>query len=121
MTQSLIQKLRDATGGSRELDHELLISLGAHHEEDWCDEYYFDGMRFYGDNPTQSLDAIIGLIEEKLPGWRWAVSEGARATLQKGPAALSRGSIPLNEKHKSAPIALCLALLSALEGETHDQ
>ncbi len=129
MTQSLIRKLRDATSGSAELDVLMLCAVSPDRYQPMGRNPR--GVKFKKDNgktaflyalspwsyktPTRSLDAIIGLIEEKLPGSCWSVMRSGGAFLHRvGPQGdeMARGD------HKLAPIALCIALLSALEGES---
>lgn len=126
---TLLTKLQEAKEGSRELDaalHEAITTFrpkragpGWRNENDFVIPVFpgFAILPAY----TTSLDAALALVGERLPGWRWAISEGARASLQKGPPALSRGSIPITAKHKSPAIAICIALIKALEkDEPHE-
>ena len=71
---------------------------------------------------TTSLDAIVALIEWKLPGWRWSAGndwhdEQAWARVFPAPREQHLGTG--NKYASTAPLALCIALLRALR--TQDQ
>ena len=150
MTDSLIQKLRDATGGSAELDLEIWALAGGwklvtqpdsiemraeKYDGDVVSEWetvaFWDSgghVRVYHafeeDLPrySRSLDAIIGLIEEKLPTAGFMIETVKRSddTRMGWSVSLSANyrTPHLEEVHKEPAIALCLALLSALEVES---
>lgn len=122
----LISRLESAEAGSRELDAEIAALLGMPHgsREDvdiesrsiWYTEEIAGAY-------TQSLDAAIDLVERLLPEWEWALGMDW--------AVLKHGSIDLEtieldpqaifgipKRGKSTPaLALCIALLSAIQTE----
>lgn len=67
-------------------------------------------------NVTTSLDAIVALIERRLPGWNYAVGSD-RANTTRFRAAID--PVPtdpnlMGSDGATAPLALCIALLRAL-------
>lgn len=132
---NLIEKLRAATEGSRELDAELWACLngGSVTEEKYLDvdsgkDFLLrtglldgEGRHVLGVAPacTTSLDAITALIREKLPGATLTnISSGPNEFAQ---AEVMLAGFPLRltiiEFHSSLPLALCIALLEAMKVE----
>ena len=75
-TTDLIARLEAAEGGSFELDVEILVLLGWTYSRRLSPHGYWEPPAWWvatGNDPlpypTTSLDAIVALIEEKLPGW----------------------------------------------------
>lgn len=127
MSSPLPTQLREAAAGSRELDHKLLLHFGARHEKDWCNEYWFGEERCYDDRPTQSIDSALVLFGRVLPGWSVNLEidftrEVIDPETDLDPCACSLFNHDGDHmKHvmewaKSPALALCLALLSAVEG-----
>jgi len=139
----LIAKLEAAAEGSHELNRAMGLAIGELHLDAKGDLYRIDrhdGSHTYGGSGdetiitprwTTSLDAIVALIERKLPGWGGMVSFGALtcgATLHTadlwGPVtetgetedgiAIQLRPEEHGENRKPA-LALCVALLSALQ------
>jgi len=127
---SLIKRLQEAEAGSEQLDAAICVALqyggansdGAQNvrtDPDWSGDLLFEVNSDDCCNPipklTTSLDAIVALIGEKLPGQFWAVSEhpdGFIATLG-GPFVSETKAATFS----TAPLALCIALLSALQAQ----
>lgn len=111
MTNNLTERLKAATCGSRELDVELAIQFHPRNEDGT-----FKGPFKYP-HYTTSLDAALALVGEVLPEHAVQLTEYKddewRAVLERG--GISRyGGLSY---HQSAPIALLIALLTALEAE----
>lgn len=118
----LIEKLKAAEAGSRELDAEIAKALGQPHgmrEEvdvesrtiiEWdCTGRY-----------TTSLDAIVALVEEKLPGHHWSVSRQCEYPALAGrdhrfAAFVGNYGTPKRAEGPTPALALCIALLRAME------
>lgn len=134
----LIAKLEAATEGSRELDVEIACALrpGSRPYRYAPGTYSFrDEMGVWDtkhvSTVTTSLDAIVGLIERKLPGWGGMVSFGSLtcgATLHTADlwglvteTGETEDGIAIQlrpEEHgenRKPALALCIALLSALQ------
>ena len=121
----LIAKLEAATEGSHELNRALGLAIGELHLDAKGDLYRIDrddGGHTYGGSGdetiitprwTTSLDAIVALIERKLPGW-WVQYLGQT---QKGWATrIEQQGTSLGLFCSPTPaLALCIALLSALQ------
>lgn len=105
--ESLLARVKAATEGSNELDFAIshLIRPGAI-------------QRPY----TQSIDAIVGLIEAQLPGWRGDVRLGNfppheardRAVLWSGDTTRRESLFGCGGDGSTPALALCAAFLSAL-------
>lgn len=116
----LIAKLEAATEGSRELDVEIACALrpGSRPYRYAPGTYSFrDEMGVWDtkhvSTVTTSLDAIVALIERKLPVW-WVQYLGQT---QKGWATrIEQQGASLGLFYSPTPaLALCIALLSALQ------
>lgn len=114
-------QLREAAAGSRELDREIWEAFGY---TTWQGEK--DGKWWLAKEPelsataiphvTGSIDAALALIEEVLPGWDWYRDP---PPIQQTALVSPEGIVPRMwyfSAHKSPALALCLALLSAVEG-----
>ncbi len=111
-------KLLEADGGSRELDQKVIRRI----KGDWP-------MRGEGyiwplsevPHLTTSLDAALALVREAAPEWDInmfiELAHGADVALYKGDPNRPDFQATPECTHKSPAIALCLALLSALEKE----
>jgi hypothetical protein len=119
----LLSKLRSAEAGSRELDAEIALVLGWQYRTPvWVSP---TGATFFSlprtTEWTTSIDAIVALIEEKLPGrghgylpgffgpgtWAGIIAD-TTGVVDLKTAVIERGGTPA--------IAICLALLTALGG-----
>ena len=126
----LIERLEKAKAGSRELDalvwaatHGLGIDpIMAEHLAGVCAAE--DGTPVVAEAVTTSLDAIVGLIGEKLPGavWHVATDYGLPGRAKIGPVGRPSASIYKDEDApqfvvedgETPALALCIALLRAL-------
>lgn len=110
----LIERLEKAEVGSRDLDLaiERLTNISSVHD-DHLDRFP-DAAKPY----TTSLDAIVGLIGEKLPGWTWeAVSYGSACLFSPD----DQEAMAIGGTATTAPLALCIALLRSLKDSAHDR
>lgn len=111
----LIRRVEAATGKSTELSFDVWKALIA-------PDYDGDARRAFGargPHPTGSLDAAIGLAEIAIPGACWRVEKNTPGWLLAGhrkfwatcgvPGAQEDGT------GETAPLALLLAMLKALE------
>lgn len=121
MSADLVERLEKAEVGSREMD--LAI---------WADHVAVPraprpaSLNVTPPAYTTSLDAIVGLIGEKLPGWTW--DAGDRFYGSDWDLAWARvyphrhqGAGTGNVTAKTPPLALCRALLRALKDSAHDR
>lgn len=138
---SLIKRLQEAEAGSEQLDAAICIALqyggansdGAQNvrtDPDWSGDLLFEVNSDDCCNPipklTTSLDAIVALIGEKLPGWSAVIrierapyletcelcapDDPKASLMDKWPVRMSGGA-------KTAPLACCIALLSAPQSQ----
>ena len=127
---SLIASLREAREGSQELDRKIYRALGHTLEDRGYWSRTIGGDRVWTerwslipyDLPkplTSSLDAIMGLIREKLPGRHWSVQttgEPGRDAYSAEISASAPYSFNVICYTAATPaLALCIALLLALE------
>jgi len=100
----LITRLEQAEAGSLELDLALIVAV------------YGIASTYPVPAYTTSLDAIVALIGEKLPGWMKGYQDdpkGARAYLSDPDSGRATSSLA-----KTPATAFCIALLRAIkEGE----
>jgi len=128
-----IMGLAAATGPDRELDFLILEHMGTitHREVEPWTKYYLNGKLFMSipegcmDSPavglpkevwiTDSIDAALALVAEKLPGWGVSLvivtGEDAACTLFDGNGARYCWYAP------TAPLAILRALVAAMEGQ----
>lgn len=102
---TLIEKLKAATGPSAELDGEIWLQFGS------------DAGVGRAWNYTASIDAALALVEEVLPGWSWVLNKQAEFSLwtEEFVGTLPRRQI--DSDHKSPAIAILIALLNEIQGE----
>ena len=132
----LIDKLRAADGPDRELDAEIYCAFAGTPCE--LVRGYLDELRIkqtgtavtwsaddISPHYTASIDAALALVAEKLPGWKHHdYSYDADDNVYRHQYVLhhekhTRGTLWVSESHpKSQAIALLLALLTALGGES---
>ncbi len=121
---SLLEQVRSAKGADRELDWHVADATG--HESFnttiqgmW--QPYMTGSRADKAVPayTASIDAALALVDRKLPGWSWKVVGEPAATNPH--CAVIRNAGKLSDvapasvaSHRTAPLAILLALLTAL-------
>jgi hypothetical protein len=144
----LRERLEKATGGDREIDAAIFVAVEA-------PEQYSDDLRRYrlphpsldemdmcapgtywlvqrsgrslrtSPHYTASLDAIVSLIERKLPGWGWSAASGMSDANLYGAALSPLGLVgaALNTQTARAttpPLALCIALVKAMEAQANE-
>lgn len=127
---TLLERLKAAKGGDREIDGEIGSDL-----EGYPTRYQrrgHDGEVYYDWPPiTSSIDAALALVEARLPGWKISVfinhltghkkGEGARAELhspklgRKTPEGFRWPKVSAVCYYApTAPVAILIALLEAL-------
>lgn len=121
----LIKRLQEVEAGSRELDAEICVALryggenssGAENvrtDPDWEGDLLFEIGTEACCNPlprlTTSLDAIVALIGEKLPGRDWSIAQDENR-------CSGFAGQPCGHWANTPALALCAALLSALQQE----
>lgn len=128
----LIDKLEKATEGSRELDAAIFRALGAPLPDQFASlkvdlQWQPDGtatmpvgemqVRYNPPAYTTSIDAIVALIERKLPGRESELVNEARAAVGKAHALhVRRWKRDEDGSYTHAlALALCIALLRALQ------
>jgi len=125
LTLDLIERLREAAGGNRELDAALALHFGWMIYDDgmgvmdrWEDP---DGKVGAGVPPpfSSSLDAALELVHRVLPGQATAVGDMAFDPPGKPWACIwtKGGSPKFHGEAPTAPLALLLALMMGLEKE----
>lgn len=139
MTPTLIEKLEQAEGPSREFDAELAVKfevspVGLKHMKglqifsDPCCPHLIevrlannDLLGGYAAPPlTSSLDAAVALVERVLPRHRWVIAN--RTGPQVGGSASVYSDDSLKSAEASTPaLALCIALLKALEARKESE
>lgn len=117
----LIERLEKATGPDRELDEMISATLFSEHEfmqlKDapegvGCMMYRWpDGQQVSVLRATSSIDAAVKLCELKLPEHTWGINPTAANVYDGDP---HQGFAVY---HKTAPIALCIAILRALQAK----
>lgn len=125
----LIEELQAAGAGSRELDAQILEACDIHPTK-WPTDpvvgpesiFILAGKKYSMPPVTKSLDAALALVKKALPGWLTALHgwehEGKRyywAELYPDIDAKTMMDWTVREKHNSAPIALLICLLRALQ------
>ena len=112
----LLTALKAATGPSGKIDAKLHMFF---HPEEKVKEFSMLGWRVQKDNGKweplpaicDSIDAALGLVAEKLPGWDYILS--------KTNAGLTVHCLwgDVGEFGETAPLAILIALLTALEAK----
>lgn len=122
----LITRLTTAGRGSDELDADVWEATGhcAHREveqytcqDDWgfhCKACGEDPHRPFIPKASQSTDAALALIEERLPGWAWWIDFVPEQTTRAKAALNEPGKHGFVGHAKTPALALCSALLTAL-------
>lgn len=115
----LIEKVKAETGWEPRIDADVATTIGGYaYEKRGSDrkEWFYppEGKRFRPrkDRPpayTASLDAVVALAEEVLPGWWWRVSQSGAAELHS-PALNGKD---YQELAATPALALLLAILTA--------
>jgi hypothetical protein len=124
------------TGPSREVDAEVCAALRFYpgsltwvHK--WAGEWrainglvhllgdHGSGGNFTPAPVTSSVDAVLGLIERKLPGWAWYVSRGSGGGILPSSAMVWNidGDGPEEQFAPTPALALLLALLASLQSQ----
>lgn len=122
----LIERLEKAESGSRLLDAAIFKGLGGPLPSEFMGvgvdlKWQDDGSALFpiGEmqvryNPpayTTSLDAIVALIGEKLPGWTWQFQSPGWAELDVSTFVGRQ----VSAQAATVPLAACIALLRALQ------
>lgn len=126
----LISRLEAASEGSRELDAAMFRAIGAPLPDKFANlnlelTWGPDGsaympvgemqVRYEPPAYTTSIDAIVALIERKLPGW-WVQYLGQ--TTKGWAARIERQGTSLGLFNSTTPaLALCIAFLRALQAQ----
>lgn len=138
--KTLIQRIEEAGGPDRELDLAIGLAiggweLGRYTAEGWFAEAGGTMVRDHdGDiwpaHPgslypalTESIDAALALVERCLPGQSLVIARG-RLTPEEPLWACQFFSfdarkVTAETEHEQAPLAICLALLRALQDPDH--
>lgn len=131
--EGLIERVKAAQGSDREIDASLFIALV---EPTWhtspkdpgavaADKQYFwpEGKLKYltrnskvAPQYTASIDAALALVERCLPGWSWNIGHDANDELH---ATLWHGVTEHDEYAATAPLAIILALLTAMQEQNN--
>jgi len=129
---TILNRLRSAESGSRELDAMIAVSLqimpnNAFQPCASLDAGTFGtGAHTFWRAPeyTTSIDAALALVERMLPGGLWRVEKisGVLADQMNAPYWATAGKAGEQEAAygKTAPIAILTALFTALEAKAHD-
>lgn len=130
----LLERLRVATEGDRDLDAEVAVALG--HVIKWKTANYtmeqFPAIYWKAPHPyagmcepcpafTTSLDAAVALCERVLPGWHWSLHQSQIAQVcpcDEYGSIIER--LELEEFGRTPALALCIAILSALSVDIGD-
>jgi len=138
MIAELIERLEKAEGPDREIDADILLALdqqpNEHYKEPWrrpillSREQQRPGLLEYVEISgvsaraapayTASLDAALSLVERKLPGVHWSVSNAA--VKPRANVWMPQPTRPIMGPYSSGAtpaLAVCLALLRALSTE----
>lgn len=127
---SLIKRLQEAESGSRELD--TLVWCAANpglriFDEEWpgvCVDA--DGVPVIATSVSTSLDAIVALIGEKLPGWGVVIRMERKPYLETcelcapddpNASLMDKWPVRMSGGAKTAPLACCIALLTAIQSQ----
>lgn len=120
---ALIVRLEAAEAGSRELDAAISDELDpiANQHDGYPGRWPFaEGSPLSLRTPavTTSLEAALALAERVLPGWAWGVSN-VPGLISDGilyqPDGLGGFSTSVRVGHKTPALALCLAILRAIQ------
>ena len=110
----LIAKLEAASEGSRELDALVWVAATGSTFSHLAENAHLDRV-------TTSLDAIVALIERKLPGRAWMLSSPDKLLshpLCQGEVAEGEFSFETTKGCAPTPaLALCIAFLRALQAQ----
>ena len=119
----LLERLEAATGPDREIDKAVMLAIGRAREIDpwmfygpgetvWCfGDYEHESVNPALPYVTASLDAVLALVEEKLPGW---TVEIIRLSDGEGFAQVSDDAAFMPVSHEATAPTPALALLKAL-------
>lgn len=103
----LIARVEACTGPDRELDAAIAALLAPTDDPSYA---AFENGRDYPDLYTSSLDAVLALVTEKLPGWHKKLEE-------REPLVWIASIGRFQAEAITPALALLLALLRAIEGE----
>lgn len=120
----LLERVKAATGPDREVDAEIAMAAGVHsrsrdggRSKGWLIEAN-GGTNIWANHPpayTESMDAIVALIQQELPGWR-ICSDGPMNSDGHYSAFIERsGDLASSSADglRTRCLALCAAFLAA--------
>ena len=130
---ALIERLREAKEGSRELDGLIMVSAdpemntASRHQASLpcgAPENTIDrDSLWHAPAYTTDLSAAVALCERALPGWQWSIrKKSTNPDFFEGlvtQAAWSYAADRFKASHDCAPLALCIAILRA-KASAHD-
>lgn len=120
---SLIKRLQEAESGSLEFDALLACAVLGGHSPRPDGQYQPVGAQFWyvkARKYTTSLDAIVALIGEKLPGWKWSVGTSVGGTCfgcVEDDDQDAEDELGFDSWASTPALSLCIALLSALQSQ----
>ena len=122
---SILTALRAATGPSRELDEAVATALGypitagqRNYTMDWFPVIHWHGTHEPCPEWTGSIDSALTLVGEKLPGFDWHLSTSDDKSFCFWLRCVMQGfDMDVIEYAPTAPLAILVALFSALEAE----
>ncbi|QTC87920.1 hypothetical protein [Brevundimonas pondensis] len=130
---ALIARLEAAEVGSRELGHDVLLSLGWHRDQignfygplyQWSSPdrspHFISGDEDKLPNPAISLDAALALAERVLPGFTWRVQRHTSGMFDAALWADPDDNYVGYGRTPSPALSLCIAILKAkAQGESN--
>lgn len=124
--EELIERVESGTGGDRLLDVQIENALGIARFRQEHPGADFDDVRVDVRPLTSSLDAVLALIEAKLPGWHGNVEVGRPLQDSTKVSAIMIGPTEdpddCRQADASSPArALLAATLKALKETQHDR
>lgn len=119
--ETLLERVKSATGPDRELDALIAHTLGQRFIEGDDEENIPLGLPMF----TASIDSALALVERVLPGWEWLKKSPSVITLYR-PLTEHEDAAKAWAKHfdgkgATIPLAILAACLSALiQGSSHE-
>lgn len=118
----LVERVKAANGPDREIGIDLLIRFDPFYGKAASRSDGISAMLILNADPTASIDAALALVERVLPGW-WVqhlgkVTTGWACRIETQGISIPKTTRPLYAP--TAPLAILLALLSALSINSKD-